>query len=239
MEWFFSWWASLNIVSQALACVAIPATVVLVIQTLLLLLGVGFHAGDGLDGADHDFSDAHDFGGAHDFDCAAGHGEYDHDFGHIDHDHDYDHDHDHDHDHGEHSSGIRLFSVRGFVAFFAVGGWLGIAMIESGVGAVLSVVTAFAAGVLALLLVAFVMKLLCDMQESGNIDLRNAVAKNGKVYIRIPAARAGAGKITLTLQGTFSEMDAVTDYHEDILPGKMVQVVAVTAEDTLVVRPLG
>lgn len=225
MEWFFSWWASLDMVSQALACVAIPATVVLVIQTLLLLLGVGFHAGDGIDGADHDFGD-----GAHDFSDA-------HDFGHIDHDHDFDHDH--DHDHGEHSSGIRLFSVRGFVAFFAVGGWLGIAMIESGVGAVLSVVTAFAAGVLALLLVAFVMKLLCDMQESGNIDLRNAVAKNGKVYIRIPAARAGAGKITLTLQGTFSEMDAVTDYHEDILPGKMVQVVAVTAEDTLVVRPLG
>ncbi|MGN0556686.1 MAG: hypothetical protein ACI4IV_02430 [Acutalibacteraceae bacterium] len=225
MEWFFSWWASLDMVSQALACVAIPATVVLVIQTLLLLLGVGFHAGDGIDGADHDFGD-----GSHDFSDA-------HDFGHIDHDHDFDHDH--DHDHGEHSSGIRLFSVRGFVAFFAVGGWLGIAMIESGVGAVLSVVTAFAAGVLALLLVAFVMKLLCDMQESGNIDLRNAVAKNGKVYIRIPAARAGAGKITLTLQGTFSEMDAVTDYHEDILPGKMVQVVAVTAEDTLVVRPLG
>lgn len=225
MEWFFSWWASLDMVSQALACVAIPATVVLVIQTLLLLLGVGFHAGDGIDGADHDFGD-----GAHDFSDA-------HDFGHIDHDHDFDHDH--DHDHGEHSSGIRLFSVRGFVAFFAVGGWLGIAMIESGVGAVLSVVTAFVAGVLVLLLVAFVMKLLCDMQESGNIDLRNAVAKNGKVYIRIPAARAGAGKITLTLQGTFSEMDAVTDYHEDILPGKMVQVVAVTAEDTLVVRPLG
>ena len=222
MEWFTNWWGTLSLLQQVFACCAIPATVILIIQTLLLMFGFGSHAADN--------------------------GEFDHDFGNdvvndFDHDvsHDIDHGIDHDsdmHDGAHHAAGVRLISLRGFVAFFAVGGWLGVAMLESGLSAVLSVIIAFAGGTLSLLFVGWVLKLLYDMQESGNINPKNAVAKTGTAYIRIPANRGGIGKINITVQGAYKEMDAVTDCDEDIQSGKMVQVISVTADNTLVVRPI-
>lgn len=224
MEWFTNWWGALTLLQQIFACCAIPATVILIIQTLLLMFGFGAHAADNGE-IDHDFD--------HDFDHGGDHG-FSHDSS-----HDIDSaDHDINHDGAHHASGVRLISLRGFVAFFAVGGWLGVALLESGVSAVLSVIIAFAGGSLALLFVGFVLKLLYDMQESGNIDPRNAVAKTGSVYIRIPANRTGTGKINITVQGAYKEMDAVTDCDEDIQSGKMVQVVSITADNTLVVRPI-
>lgn len=45
------------------------------------------------------------------------------------------------------------------------------------------------------------------MQESGNLDTRNAVGQTGEVYVPIPAD--GRGKVTLVVQDRFMEMDAV------------------------------
>ena len=73
MTWFTTWWAGLTLLQQSFAAVAIPATVLLLLQTVLLLFGLGGHDAD--------------------------HGECDHDFDHdLDHDLDHDFDHDFDHD---------------------------------------------------------------------------------------------------------------------------------------------
>ena len=51
------WWNSLSLVSQVFACVAIPATMILLIQTLLLFFGVGEDA-DGVDDIPDDVPEA-------------------------------------------------------------------------------------------------------------------------------------------------------------------------------------
>ena len=101
MEWFTSWYESLNTVQQVLAAGAIPATVILIIQTVLLMFGVGGHDADSGE-FDHDFSYSHDFDG------------------HIDHDFDHSHDFDGhiDHDGAHHLSGVRIFTIRGLIAMF-------------------------------------------------------------------------------------------------------------------------
>ncbi len=55
----FEWWNSLSFVAQVFACVAIPSTAVLIIQTILMLVGIGSDnadAGelDSFDGPDSD-----------------------------------------------------------------------------------------------------------------------------------------------------------------------------------------
>lgn len=212
MEWFTNWYNGLSTVQQIFAVGAIPATIILLIQTVLLMFGVGGHDAD--------------------------HGEFDHDFSYS-HDFDTDHDLDHDlhHDGAHHLSGIRVFTVRGLVAMFAVGGWLGIAMIDLGVSNAASVIIAIIGGILALLLVAVILKLMLSLQQVGNIDPKNAIASTAKVYLTIPASRKGTGKVTFTLQERFVEMDAVTDYTQDIKTDSMVQIVSVT-DNCLVVRPL-
>lgn len=224
--WFTNWWEGLTLLQQCFAVVAIPATVILLLQTVLLLFGLGGHDADhGEVDTDHDFD--------HDMDHDLDH-DTDHDF-----DHDADHDFDHDaHDGAHHAAGIRLFTLRGIVALFAVGGWLGVAMCDLGLSPALAGLIAAAGGFAALVIAALVIKYALRLQENGNIAAKNAVAHTATVYIPIPAARSGCGKVTMNLQERFVEMEALTDCDRTLKTGETVQVVGVTDEDKLVVRPL-
>ena len=57
------WWNTLNLTQQVFAIFALPATAILIIQTALLLFGLGGHHGDGPDGSVHggglDGTDSH------------------------------------------------------------------------------------------------------------------------------------------------------------------------------------
>ena len=52
----FAWWSQLGLLEQVLYIIAIPSTLILIIQTVLLLFGLG-HDGDA--DLDHDLD--HDF----------------------------------------------------------------------------------------------------------------------------------------------------------------------------------
>lgn len=204
MQWFTAWWEALTTVQQVLACMAIPATILLVLQTVLLLFGVG---------------------GGHDVD----HG--------MDMEHDLDHDLDHDHDAAHSAAGLRIFTIRGFVAFFAVGGWLGIALLETGLNAAVSCLIALAGGFLSLMLVALFLKWSLSLQEEGNLSLQNAVGHTAQVYLTIPPDGQGTGKVTLTVQERYVELAAMTQSEEPIKVGKRVEVVGLVDETTLLVKP--
>ena len=47
----FEWWQSLGIAQQVFYCIAIPATLIIVIQTILLMLGMG-HGSEGVEISD-------------------------------------------------------------------------------------------------------------------------------------------------------------------------------------------
>ena len=78
MEWLSTWWGSLDIFTQALYCVAIPSTLILVIQSVLIIIGLGDGAPDinvsdtsgldmpGCDCAGCDITDAMDASGSTD-----------------------------------------------------------------------------------------------------------------------------------------------------------------------------
>lgn len=218
-----AWWESLTILEQVLALLAIPATVILLIQTILLLIGLGSDGGDGSFSSSGDISDGIDadldMGADASFDVSA-----------------------HDMDAADMAlaemsgdPGLAVFTVRGFIAFFTVFGWLGLAMLRSGFHPVLSLTVAFLAGGASMLLTAYAFVLAMRLQQRGNTDIRNALGRSGSVYIRIPADRSAPGKITMVLQGKFSEVDAVTEEKSDLLPGEEVTVVGVSNQDTLLV----
>ncbi|MDR0966081.1 MAG: hypothetical protein LBM75_06215 [Myxococcales bacterium] len=51
------WWASLSILQQGLYCVALPATLILLLQTILLIFGWGDDADVGVDASDAELPD--------------------------------------------------------------------------------------------------------------------------------------------------------------------------------------
>ncbi len=249
-----TWWNNLTLVQQILALFALPATVILAIQTILLLFGIGSgHGTDahGADSAGSDLADSHGFDAAH---APAGHeadlagGSYTDSvmapdtsagmdtLGHGGDIHDLA-SHPGEHPAAHTDIGLRLITVRGLVGFFAVGGWVGIALIDLKMPALLASFLALVAGLLALVLIAWIFKLVLSLQSSGNLDLNGAIGLTGQVYLRIPGSMRGTGKITLTLQERLVELDVMTNYPETIGTGQLITVTG-RKGDVLLVEPL-
>ena len=210
----FVWWESLSLVSQIFACIAIPTTVVLVIQTVLMLIGIDADGADDLDAPDLSFdTDAGDgVDGVFGDDMLPG----DPDPTGLD--------------------GLRIFSVRGIIAFLVVFGWVGYVMDTAQVALWLTLPVATASGVATMVLMALLLRSVMKLRSDGNLDNRNALGTAGKVYLTIPRARTGTGKVSILLQGSYVERDAVTDEEESIPTGTEIVVLGLSGQDTLVVK---
>jgi hypothetical protein len=133
------------------------------------------------------------------------------------------------------ADGFHLFTLRGLVAFFAIGGWTGLALADISTG--LSIAGALLSGTLALVAMAFLMRAIMQLRSSGNIDNSKAIGKIADVYLTIPAKGNGAGKINLTLEERFVEINAIQEGSEPISTGAKVKVTAIVG-DTLVVEKI-
>jgi hypothetical protein len=202
------WWESLTILEKIAVYIAAPATLILFIQTLLQLFGaVGGVGGD---------ADLHDGGEPH-FDL--------HDGEHA------------GHDGAEHTdSGPSFFTVRGYVTFFTIFGWCFLALSRSGTASGMALVIAFVLGAAAMVLTGFVLYWSLKLQSDGTVHLANAVGQTGRVYLTVPAARGGLGKVNVLIQERYTECDAVTDEEERIETGAEVVITGVTGRNMLIVR---
>ena len=133
------------------------------------------------------------------------------------------------------ADGFHLFTLRGLVAFFAIGGWTGLALTDISTG--LSIAGALLSGTLALVVMAFLMRAIMQLRSSGNIDNAKAIGKIAEVYLTIPAKGNGTGKINLTLEERFVEINAIQEGSEPISTGAKVKVTAIVG-DTLVVEKI-
>lgn len=133
------------------------------------------------------------------------------------------------------SDGFTLFTLRGLVAFFAIGGWTGYALAPVGNG--WAIAGSLVAGSLALVAIALIMKGIMRLRSSGNIDNKRAIGMTADVYLSIPAKGNGAGKINLTLEERFVELNAIQEGSAPIPTGSQVKVTGISG-DTLIVEKL-
>ncbi len=227
-----TWWAAQPLMKQFFLFMAVPSTVILLIQSVMTFVGLGggqdADAGgmdtdsDGVDmdtgGMDSDAGmDAPDAGFAdvHDALHAAGHHG---DAGHV----------------GHGMDGFRFFTVRGIIAFLSVFGWLGAAMTGSLVPLAVFFI-AFAGGLLAMTLIGLAFWAIIRLQSKGNLDYRYSIGLQGEVYLPIPPNRSGMGKVLVTLQERLVEVDAITDEQDRLSTGTRIRVVALDGNNVLLV----
>ncbi|MBQ8683928.1 MAG: NfeD family protein [Clostridia bacterium] len=213
----FAWWESLGLVSQIFSCIAIPATVVLAIQTTLMLSGLDSEGGDPTDA---DLGDATD---VPDWDADSAEGVFGD--GILDSDPD-----------PSGLDGLRIFSIRGIIAFLVMFGWVGLVLDGAGAALWLSLSIATLCGFATMVLLALLLRWVMRLRNNGNLDNRNAIGTSGRVYLTIPANRSGEGKVNILLQGTYVERDAVTDEAEPLPTGCEVVVIGLSGQTTLVVK---
>ncbi len=209
---FIEWWNSLDTLLKIFYCVAVPSTLVLLIQTVMMLIGLGDDGGDIGDGGISDIGDGDVPDGVFGEDSvsevldAAG------------------------------LEGLRIFTVRGIIAFLVVFGWVGVVMQSAGVHIAVTLSVATVSGFAMMVALAFLFRAVLRLRSDGNTDNRNAIGTSGKVYLTIPPERRGAGKVQIMLQGAFVERDAVTDEAEAIPTDAEIVVVGVSGQVDLVVK---
>ncbi len=231
------WWESLSTLVRVLYCIAVPSTLILLLQTIFSVAGIG-------DDADINLSDTGGIDMGTDIDVDVNIDvDTDVDFG-VDTDIDTDIDGDVcpsgdtdsvTHVHGNFAS-LRLFTLQGIVAFLAVFGWVSIAGVSMGMPSVGAVVLGFVAGFFAMYGVAKLVQISSKLSENGTIDFRNAIGETAAVYIPIPPNGEGEGKVTLTLQGRFMECSAVSNEKELLKTGTVVRVTDLNGETLVVER---
>jgi membrane protein implicated in regulation of membrane protease activity len=133
--------------------------------------------------------------------------------------------------------GSNLYTFRNFVNFILGFGWSAILLKDSITSWPVLVLVSIAIGAALVTAVMYLFKWLASMQQSGNIDL-NADAKGceGTVYLTIPAARAGEGKVQITIAGAVREYNAVTESEDTIKTGTPIRVVDVINNNTVLVE---
>ena len=200
------WWNSLDLALQIFYCIAIPATLVLLIQTFLMFIGIGDGVAD-FAAPDVDFnSDGIPDDIDMDIDDVTG------------------------------FESLHIFTIRGIIAFFVIFGWVGVVMESANINLIITLVVAMICGFAMMVLIAYLFKMVMRLKSDGNTDNRNALGSAGKVYLTIPPARSGEGKINIMLQGTYVERNAVTDEDESIPTGCEIIVVGTSGQTSLVVK---
>ncbi len=134
--------------------------------------------------------------------------------------------------------GSNLYTFRNFVNFFLGFGWTAILLQSKITSTPLLLLVAVLVGAGLVAAVMYLFKWLSSMQQSGNINLyKAAVGCQGKTYLTIPGARAGEGKVQITIQGAVREYNAETD--GDTIPtGTPIKVTEVINANTLLVEEL-
>ena len=135
-------------------------------------------------------------------------------------------------------SGVSIFTVKSITALLAVGSWAGLltCTLASDKLQWLSVIIAIIAGAAAMAVVVLAIRGMMKLQCNGALQSEKLVGMKATVYVAIPSARSGRGKITLNAQGKFMELDAVTDCEEKLAVDETVEIISTENDCTVVKR---
>jgi hypothetical protein len=131
--------------------------------------------------------------------------------------------------------GFQFISLKNFVAFFTVFGWVGLACVYSEMAGWATVLISTVAGIIMMLIMASIYYFMGKLTESGTLNMKTAIGKTATVYLLIPEKRKATGKVQLNLQG-YRTLDAMTDDDEAIPTGAIVQVVDILNDEILLVK---
>lgn len=231
MEWFNDWWNSMDLFEQIMYCVAAPATLILLIQTIMIILGFG-HDGAGVNPSDTSGIDGFDTDVSIDTDVST-------DF--ADGGDPSDINTDIDYSDGSSPGDVgtmNFFTVQGIITFLCVFGWVGIATYTMSGMAWLAVILGLVLGLAAMYGVAKLLWVSKKLAQNGTLNVKNLLGASGTVYLVIPGDGTSRGKVNVSSGERLVEYDAITDGGEALPDGTPVRVIDIRSGNVLVVEKI-
>ena len=129
---------------------------------------------------------------------------------------------------------MRMFTLQTIVAFLTVFSWTSIVAVQSGMPPVLGIAIGLVLGFLTMFMVAKIIQLSTKLAENGTLNMKNCIGECATVYVPVPPKGSGEGKVTLTVQGQFRELSAVTIEPVLLKTGTQVRITDLRGDDVVV-----
>ena len=133
--------------------------------------------------------------------------------------------------------GFQFFTFKNTVAFFAIFGWSGISCIDAGYSKPITIIVSLACGLAMMAIMATLFYYMRKLNDSGTLQMKNALNAIGEVYLTVGANRSSIGKVQIKVQGTLRELEALTDYDADLTQGNVIKVIEITSNGILIIEP--
>jgi membrane protein implicated in regulation of membrane protease activity len=138
-------------------------------------------------------------------------------------------------DHGADIS-FQLLSVQGLTSFFMMFGLVGLALLKANLAVALTIAGGVAAGLVSVWITGLLFSQMKRLQSDGTLNVRNAIGRQGSVYLTIAAGKSG--QVQVAVQGSLRIFDAVSKSGKKIATGEKIKIVDVVDTDTLVVEKI-
>lgn len=134
--------------------------------------------------------------------------------------------------------GFQFITFKNLVGFFMIFGWSGIACLDYNLSKPITIVVSLVCGLVMMTIMAAMFFYMRKLNDSGTLNIKNAVNSVGEVYLTIGANRSSIGKAHVRIQGALRELEALTDSETDLKSGTVITVKEVTENGILIVEQL-
>ena len=132
-------------------------------------------------------------------------------------------------------AGFQFISFKNLVGFFTIFGWSGIACIDAGLSTPVTLMISVFSGLIMMAIMAALFFFISKLSDSGTLNYKNALNAVGEVYLTIGADRSKMGKVSIRVQGSLRELEALTDSLTPLKTGTIIKVLEVTPNGILIV----
>lgn len=141
-----------------------------------------------------------------------------------------------DHFHTDPGDSFKVLSVQSLAAFLMGFGWAGLGSLRgSGWSEAASVAVGVVGGVAMVWLLGWLLRVVYDLQTSGNVSIGHAEGREGDVYVAVPEGGAGHGRVRVVVDGRERFFPAVSETGA-LERGARVRIERVTDNRSVVVR---
>lgn len=132
---------------------------------------------------------------------------------------------------------FELFSLRNLINFLLGFSWTGISFYDAIENKTILIIVAVVVGVVFVGLFFFIIKQIMRLGENNSFTIDKTLNQTGTVYLTIPEKKSGRGKIQISINGSYHELDAVTE-NEKLETGSIVRVVGVDQNALVLVEKI-
>ena len=132
---------------------------------------------------------------------------------------------------------FQLFSFRNLINFMLGFSWTGISLFHRIESILWLLLLSFAVGIAFVLLFFVLIKQIQRLAEDNSFKISDCIGKTADVYIPIPENKAGKGKVQISVNGAFHEIDAITA-GDKIESGQVVIVKEIVSNNILIVEKI-